>query len=68
MEQERKKVLIVDNEEDIRFALRKALEGKYDIVGEAVTGNHAIEIYKKQNPEDKPCLKTRQLYSLIVAL
>ncbi|HNW43730.1 MAG TPA: response regulator [Elusimicrobiales bacterium] len=45
-----KKILIVDDEEKIRFLLQKALEGQYDVLT-APEGLSAVELVKKERPD-----------------
>lgn len=50
-EASRAKVLIVDDDEDVRDALRLLFEGEYDVVGLAATGLEAIEFAEVCDPD-----------------
>ena len=47
------KVLIADDEQGMRLIIRKFLEksGGFEIVGEAVNGKAALELYEEQKPD-----------------
>lgn len=48
----RKKILIADDTNLMREMLKAALDSeKYQIVGEAITGEQAIEYYKEKKPD-----------------
>jgi CheY-like chemotaxis protein len=45
-------VLVVDDDEDIRYAVRLLLEGKgYEVVGEASDGIEALALLSRHNPQ-----------------
>lgn len=46
-----KKVLIVDDAMFIRLALKKILDNKYEVVGEAQNGLEAVRMYKLTKPD-----------------
>ncbi|HET7481654.1 MAG TPA: response regulator transcription factor [Actinomycetota bacterium] len=47
------KVLLVDDNDDARFLLRKRIEGRrgFEIVGEAASGEQALEMVEVLSPE-----------------
>ena len=48
----RKKILIADDTNFMRQMLKSALDPeKYQIVGEAITGEQAVEFYKEKQPD-----------------
>ncbi|HOK40480.1 MAG TPA: response regulator [bacterium] len=48
---EKKRILIIDDNEVIHLILKKILEPFYDICGEAFNGEDGFEKYKELNPD-----------------
>ena len=49
----KKKILIVDDEQNIRLLVSRILSSEYDVI-EAKDGKEAIEVYKKSVSDGKP--------------
>ena len=44
-------ILVVDDDQDIRYALRVVLEGNGYAVAEAATAEEGLKVYKESNPD-----------------
>lgn len=51
MTEDKKRILMVEDEYPIRILIRQMIEDKYNIVGEAVSGEEALDKYKELRPD-----------------
>jgi two-component system nitrogen regulation response regulator NtrX len=51
MQDEKHVILVVDDDPDIRYALKVVLEGNGYVVAEAATAEDGLRVYKKSQPD-----------------